>query len=138
MSEQKTQSEEADAATPTPDDDPERRLWREGLVQEALDNRPELRALGGKLDFAASRAQGYDQGFEDAARTLTAEQLRIFQALVDRRITRFVRAEMPADLQATLAEAAIGMDEEGFLSGYVKGVVDFLAALRRRLHQEDE
>jgi len=138
MSEEKTQPEEADAAPPTPDTDPERRLWREGLVQEALDNRPELRALGGKLDFAASRAQGYDQGFEDAARTLTPEQLRIFQVLVDRRITRFVRAEMPADLQASLAEAAIGMDEEGFLSGYVEGVSDFLAALRRRLHDKDD
>lgn len=113
-----------------------RRLWREGLIQEALDNRPELRAaLGGRLDFAASRAKGYDLGFEDAARLLTPQQLQGIQALKDRRISRYVREELPRDLQATLARQALGMDEGGYLLGYVDGVTDFLSSLRRRLHE---
>lgn len=114
----------------------QKRLWREGLVQEALDNRPELRAgLGQKLDFTASRGKGHDQGFEDAARTLTMPQLQAIQALHDRRITRYVREELPRDLQAGLAKMAMGMDEGGFLAGYVDGVAEFLAAYRRRLHE---
>lgn len=125
------------AATPAPDPDEEKRIWREGLVQEAMDNRPELRALGGKLDFAASRSKGHDQGFEDAARTLTPPQVTSIQALIDRRISRYTREEFPTDLQAHLAESVIGYDEAGFLAGYVDGVGDFLTELRRRMNRDD-
>ncbi|MDX9999702.1 MAG: hypothetical protein RBU30_00250 [Polyangia bacterium] len=117
-------------------DTDQKRLWREGLVQEALDNRPELRAaLGGRLDFPSSRAKGYDQGFEDAARVLSPSQLQGIQTLKDRRIARYVREEFPRELQATLARNALGMDEGGYLLGYVDGVTDFLASLRRRIHE---
>jgi len=115
----------------------QRRLWQEALVQEALDSRPELRTIAGKLDFAASRARGFDQGFEDAARRLSPAQLGHFQTLLDRRVTRYVREEMPQDLQAELADASLGMEEAGYLAGYVDGVGAFLEAYRRRLGREE-
>jgi hypothetical protein len=137
MSDHESQADPETAQDNGPGDAEEKRIWREGLVQEALDNRPELRALGGKLDFASSRSRGHDQGFEDAARTLTPEQLRGFQALLDRRISRYTREEMPRDLQAYLAEQAIGYDEAGYLVGYVDGVGDFLSAYRRRMQRDE-
>ena len=114
----------------------DQRVWREGLLQEAMDNRPELRALGAKLDFAASSKKGHTQGFEDAARTLTPAQLQGIQSLIDRRISRYTREEFPADLQAHLAESVIGYDEPGFLVGYVDGVGAFLEAYRRRMNRD--
>lgn len=113
-----------------------RRIWQEGLVQEALDNRPELReAFGEKLGFETSRAKGYERGFEDAARTLTPAQLQGIGNLKAKRVARYLREELPRDLQAYLAREAAGMDEGGFLIGYVDGAAECLEALRRRIHE---
>jgi hypothetical protein len=138
MTDEKSPADDARGADAGPDAEEHKRIWREGLVQEALDNRPELRALGGKADFAASRNRGHDQGFEDAARTLTPAQLRGFTALLERRISRYTREEMPRDLQAYLAEQALGYDEAGYLVGYVNGVGDFLEAYRRQAQRDEQ
>ncbi len=138
MTDEKNPGAEPQVAAGGPDAEEQKRIWREGLVQEALDNRPELRALGGKADFATSRNRGHDRGFEDAARTLTPAQLRGFSALLERRISRYTREEMPRDLQASLAEQALGYDEAGYLVGYVNGVGEFLEAYRRQMQRDEQ
>lgn len=117
--------------------DPEQQaLWREGLVQEAMSNRPELRKLATKKDFAASRKLGHELGFEDGARKLTLDQLQAFQALKDRRLASYAAHEMPGELRGYLDERSVGLDERGFLAGYVDGVGDFLQAYREQLRRQ--
>jgi hypothetical protein len=123
--------------TPDPADAAQRALWREGLVQEALSNRPELRKLATKKDFAASRRIGYDLGFEDGARKLTLAQLEAFGALKGRRMASYAPHEMPGELRGYLDERSVGLDERGFLAGYVDGVGDFLQAYREQLRRQD-
>jgi hypothetical protein len=119
------------------DDAEQKRIWREGLLQEAVSNRPELRKLAGPKDYAASRRTGHDFGFEDAARKLTVDQLRGITALKDRRLARYVLRELPPDLQAYLSERSAGLDEAGFLAGYVDGVADFLSAYKERMSKTE-
>ncbi len=127
----------AEATEPQPEPDTEQRsLWRDGLVQEALSNRPELRKLASKKGFTASRKAGHDLGFEDGARKLTLEQLQHFQALKDRLIATYAPHEMPGDLRGYLDERSVGLDERGFLAGYVDGVGDFLQAYRSQLRNQ--
>ena len=117
-------------------DDPDKLLWREGLVQEAMGARPELKQLGARQGFDASRRAGHDLGFEDGARKLTVEQLGAIQALKDRLLARYALHEMPADLRGYLKERCVGKDEIGFLTGYVNGVADFLAAYKEQLRRQ--
>jgi hypothetical protein len=124
-------------ATADPADAAQKALWRAGLVQEALSNRPELRKLATKKDFAASRRIGYDLGFEDGARKLTLPQLEAFGALKDRRMASYAPHEMPGELRGHLDERGVGLDERGFLAGYVDGVGDFLQAYKEQLRRQD-
>ncbi len=109
---------------------------REKLVAEALSSRPELRQLATKKDFAASRRIGHDLGFEDGARKLTLDQLQAFGALKARCLAGYARHEMPGDLRAYLDEHSVGLDDGGFLAGYVDGVDDFLRAYRDQLRNQ--
>jgi len=109
---------------------------REKLVAEALSKRPELRQLATKKDFAASRRSGHDLGFEDGARKLTLEQLQAFGALKARCLASYARHEMPGDLRTYLDERSVGLDDGGFLAGYVDGVDDFLRAYREQLRNQ--
>lgn len=111
-------------------------LWREGLVQEALSGRPELRKLATKKDFAASRRIGHDLGFEDGARKLTLDQLQEIGALKARRLASYAPHEMPGELRGYLDERSLGLDERGFLAGYVDGVSDFLQAYKDQLRRQ--
>lgn len=137
-----TRAETTAEAAPDPQqeapEDPEQQaLWREGLVQEALSNRPELRKLATKKDFAASRRIGHHLGFEDGARKLTLDQLQTFQSLKDRRLASYAPHEMPGELRGYLDERSVGLDERGFLAGYVDGVGDFLQAYREQLRRQE-
>jgi hypothetical protein len=111
----------------------EREARREALVREALERRPELRVLAGKRDFAASKIAGAEMGFEDAARLLTLDQLKAIQALKDRRLARYALHEFPGELRGPLGQKAAGLDEPGFLVGYVDGASEFLKELGRKL-----
>lgn len=124
------------ATTTDPANVEHKALWREGLVQEALSGRPELRKLATKKDFAASRRAGHDLGFEDGARKLTLDQLQTFEALKARRLTSYAPHEMPGELRGYLDERSVGLDEGGFMAGYVDGVGDFLQAYREQLRRQ--
>jgi len=124
------------APVPEPRDTEQTALWREGLVQEALSTRPELRKLATKKDFAASRRIGHDLGFEDGARKLTLDQLQELGALKARRLASYAPHEMPGDLRGYLDERSVGLDERGFLAGYVDGVGDFLQAYKDQLSRQ--
>lgn len=127
-----------DTVETAPAETQDKQLWRDGLVQEALGARPELRTLATKKDYAASRKVGHDLGFEDAARKLTVDQLQSFQALLDRRIASYARHELPGDLRGYLDERGVGLDEKGFLAGYVDGVGDFLSAYKEQLNRQPQ
>ena len=114
----------------------EKQVWRDGLVQEALGSRPELRKLAAKRDYAASVKTGHDLGFEDGARKLTVAQLQDIGALKDRRMARYALHELPGDLRAYLTERSTGYDETGFLVGYVDGVGDFLEDYKSELNRQ--
>jgi len=137
ISEETTEEALATEATPTtpPVDAEQTALWREGLVQEALSNRPELRKLASKKAFGTSRRIGHELGFEDGARKLTLGQLEALAALKARYLASYTRHEMPADLHGYLEERSVGLDEGGFLAGYVDGVNDFLDAYRAHLRR---
>lgn len=123
-------------APTTPLEDAEQKaLRREGLVQEALSNRPELRKLASKKGFTASRRIGHDLGFEDGARKLTLEQLEAFAALKARCLASYARHEIPGELHGYIDERSVGLNEGGFLAGYVDGVDDFLTAYRDQLRR---
>ncbi len=113
-----------------------RALWRGELVQEALANRPELRKLAKKQSFGASRRIGFDLGFEDGARKLTLPQLQAFGELLQRRLATYSPHEMPPDLRGYLDERGAGLDERGFLAGYVDGVGEFLRAFKEQLGRQ--
>jgi hypothetical protein len=125
-----------DATGAEPADAERKAFWREGLVQEALSKRPELRKLATKKGFSASRRVGHDLGFEDGARKLTLDQLQIFGAIKARCLASYARHEMPGDLRSYLDERSVGFDEGGFLAGYVDGVADFLQAYRAQLRRQ--
>ncbi len=124
------------ATTAAPPDAERLASWRDGLVQEALSKRPELRKLASKKDFTASRRIGHDLGFEDGARKLTLDQLQAFGALKARLLASYARHEMPGDLHAYLDERSVGLDAGGFLAGYVDGVDDFLRAYQAQLRTQ--
>jgi hypothetical protein len=131
-----TDTEQTDENVAEPADTGPKALWREGLVQEALSSRPELRQLATKKDFAASRKIGHDLGFEDGARKLTLEQLQAIESLKNRRLANYARHEMPGDLRGYLDERSVGLEDSGFLAGYVDGVGDFLQAYKEQLRRQ--